>query len=101
MSEICEMCGSIWGGATIGKLWHCRSVKPVKPKAKKREIVQVKNERMCECGSVAMIDSPLEPSSKICQRCRDCESAGYSLTHRDGLYGKSYSVNLPTIDPNQ
>ena len=65
MSAICAMCGQVWGGATLGKLWHCRSVKAVKPKVKKREIVQVKVEQksMCECGQIATTTSAVTSHS--------------------------------------
>lgn len=99
MSAICAMCGQVWGGATLGKLWHCRSVKAVKPKARKREIVQVKEKQksMCECGQIATTTSAVTShSDKVCQRCHDCEKINQrNFGKGSDSIGATYKVRMP------
>ena len=91
----CEMCGKVWGGATLGKMFHCRPLKPVVRVVKKRDIVQEKNEQRCECGNLATTFSAGNASVRICQRCRDCESQGHRGGTDSPSIGNTYNVRLP------
>jgi hypothetical protein len=92
----CEMCGQVWGGATLGKMFHCRALKPVVPAKRKRDIVREKNERRCECGNLATTFSAGNAFVKICQRCRDCESQGHRGGTNSPSIGDIYNVRLPS-----
>ena len=91
----CEMCGQVWGGATLGKMFHCRPLKPAIRAERKRGIVREKNEHRCECGNLATTFSAGNASVKICQRCRDCESQGHRGTTSTLSVGETYNVRLP------
>ena len=91
----CEMCGQAWGGATLGKMFHCRPLKPAVRAERKRDIVQEKNQQRCECGNLATTFSAGNASMRICQRCRDCESQGHRGTTATKSVGETYNVRLP------
>ena len=70
------MCGSVWAGASLGRMFHCRPRKALKIKEKKRDAVKQidKGERRCECGQIATTTSAVTShSDPVCQRCHDCE----------------------------
>ena len=95
MSAICEMCGQVWSGGNLGKLWHCRSVKAVKPKVKKRDSVQVdKGERRCECGQLATVYDAW--STPICVGCEEKEKINQrNFSNSSGCNSATYAVRMP------
>lgn len=72
----CNICNQEWGGATLGRLWHCRTgqVRSKKPALVIAIVPEQERRRMCECGQVATTTSAVTSRpDPVCQRCHDCE----------------------------
>ena len=97
MSAVCTVCGKVWGGPTLGKMFHCKPLKPVRIKQKKSDLPAVINDqKMCECGSVATTTSAVSSRpDPVCQRCHDCELGGYTINHPKPTTDHTYAVRLP------
>ena len=93
------MCGGVWHGATLGKMFHCRSRKSLKIKEKKRDAVKQidKGERRCECGELATTTSAVTSrKDPVCQRCYDCEKINQrNFGKGSDSIGATYNVRMP------
>ena len=100
MSAVCKTCGAVWAGASLGRLWHCRTGQV---RAKKHAVVveiapTQEFRRMCECGQVATTTSAVTSRpDPVCQRCYDCEKSGQRDFGKcgEGSLG-TYAVRLPS-----
>lgn len=99
MTANCEMCGQVWAGASLGKMFHCRPRKALATKEKKRDAVQQidKGERWCECGELATTFSAVTShNDKVCQRCHDCEKINQrNFGKGSGCNPTTYKVRIP------
>ena len=94
MSAICEICGGVWQGANLGKMFHCRSTKE-KIKVKKRDLVQVnKGERRCECGQLATVYDAWQ--TPICVGCEEKEKINQrNFSNSSRCNSGTYAVRMP------
>ena len=101
MSEICEMCGGVWAGASLGRMFHCRPRKALKIKEKKRDAVKQidKGGRRCECGQPATTFSAVTSrTDPVCQRCHDCEKKNQrNFGKGSDSIGVIYKVLMPKV----
>jgi len=91
MAAVCEMCGKIWQGVTLGKMFHCRPRKALKRKKKHVE------EKRCECGEIATTFSAVTSHlAKVCQRCHDCEKKNQrNFSNGSDCNSATYAVRMP------
>lgn len=98
---MCEMCGQVWAGVTLGRMFHCRPRKALKRKEKKREDAKQidKGEKRCECGQPATTFSAVTShSDKVCQRCHDCEKINQrNFSKGSDSIGATYKVRMPRV----
>ena len=99
MSAVCKTCGAVWAGASLGRLWHCRTGQV---RAKKHAVVveiapAQELRRMCECGQVATTTSAVTSRpDPVCQRCYDCEKKNQrNFGKGSDLIGEGYKVRMP------
>jgi hypothetical protein len=102
MSAVCQVCGKVWAGPTLGRINHCDSKTRAKIDATKAQPYKVEKagERLsgrtvCECGQEAVRASSCDTSSRVCQRCYDCEIGGYSIRPAKARADHTYKVRLP------
>ena len=102
MKHICEVCGKVWGGPTLGRLYHCDSatiakIDQTKEQPHKVEKIagKVLGRIVCECGQPAVRASSCDTGAKVCQRCYDCEFGGYSIRPPKPTADHTYKVRLP------
>ena len=102
MSAVCQVCGAVWAGATLGRLYHCDSKTRAKIDATKAQPYKVEKiagkvlgRTVCECGQPAVRPSSCDTSAKVCQRCFDCEIGGYSVKPVKATPDHTYRVRLP------
>jgi hypothetical protein len=96
MAAVCEMCGQVWQGVTLGKMFHCRPRKALKRKEKKRDAVKQinKGERRCECGQLATVYDAW--STPICVGCEEKEKINQrNFSNSSGCNSATYSVRMP------
>jgi hypothetical protein len=95
MAAVCEMCGKIWAGVTLGKMFHCTPRKALKRKEKKRDAVQIdKGERRCECGQLATVYDAW--STPICVGCEEKEKINQrNFSKGSGCNSGTYEVRMP------
>ena len=93
------MCGGVWAGASLGRMFHCRPRKALKRKEKKRDGVQQidKGEKRCECGELATTTSAVTSrKDPVCQRCYDCEKINQrNFAKGSDSIGATYKVRMP------
>ena len=102
MKHICEVCGKVWGGPTLGRLYHCDSatiakIDQTKEQPHKVEKIagRVLGRIVCECGQPTVRASSCDTGAKVCQRCYDCEFGGYSIRPPKPTADHTYKVRLP------
>ena len=102
MKHICEVCGKVWGGPTLGRLYHCDSatiakIDQTKEQPHKVEKIagKVLGRIVCECGQPTVRASSCDTGAKVCQRCYDCEIGGYSIRPPKPTADHTYKVRLP------
>ena len=102
MSAVCQVCGAVWGGPTLGRLNHCDSATRPKIDATKAQPYKVEKiagkvlgRTVCECGQPAVRPSSCDTGAKVCQRCYDCELGGYSVRPVKATPDHTYRVRLP------
>ena len=102
MKHICEVCGKVWGGPTLGRLYHCDSatiakIDQTKEQPHKVEKIagKVLGRIVCECGQPTVRASSCDTGAKVCQRCYDCEFGGYSIRPPKPTADHTYKVRLP------
>ena len=102
MSAVCTVCGAVWGGPTLGRLYHCDSATRAKidqTKAQPYKVEKIASKvlgrTVCECGKPAVRPSSCDTSAKVCQRCHDCELGGYSVRPVRAKVDHTYRVRLP------
>ena len=102
MSAACDVCGKVWGGPTLGRLYHCDSatiakIDQTKEQPHKVEKIagKVLGRIVCECGQPTVRASSCDTGAKVCQRCYDCEFGGYSIRPPKPTADHTYKVRLP------
>ena len=102
MSAVCQVCGKVWGGPSLGRINHCDSKTRAKidqtaeqPYKVEKIASKVLGRTVCECGQEAVIASSCDTSSRVCQRCHDCEIGGYSIKPAKPRADHSYAVRIP------
>jgi hypothetical protein len=102
MSAVCQVCGKVWGGPTLGRINHCDSKTRAKidqtaeqPYKVEKIASKVLGRTVCECGQEAVRASSCDTSSRVCQRCYECEIGGYSIRPAKPTADHSYRVRLP------
>ena len=95
MAAVCEMCGQVWQGVTLGKMFHCRPRKALKRKEKKLDAVQInKGERRCECGQLATVYDAW--STPICVGCEEKEKINQrNFSKGSACNSVAYAVRMP------
>ena len=102
MSAVCTVCGKVWGGPSLGRINHCDSKTRAKIDEKAEQPYKVEKiagkilgRTVCECGQEAVRASSCDTSSRVCQRCYDCELGGYSIKPAKPRADHSYAVRIP------
>jgi len=102
VSAVCQVCGAVWAGPTLGRLYHCDSKTRAKIDATKAQPYKVEKiagkvlgRTVCECGQPAVRPSSCDTSAKVCQRCFECEIGGYSVKPVKTTPDHTYRVRLP------
>ena len=99
MSAVCKTCGAVWAGASLGRLWHCRTgqVRAKKPAVVVEIAPAQEPRRMCECGQVATTTSAVTSRpDPVCQRCYDCEKKNQrNFGKGSDSITEGYKVRMP------
>jgi hypothetical protein len=95
MGAVCDMCGKIWQGMTLGKMFHCTPRKALKIKEKKLDTVQVnKGGKKCECGQLATVYGAW--STPICVGCKEKEKINQrNFSNSSACNSATYEVRMP------
>ena len=103
MSAVCKVCGAVWAGPSLGRLYHCDSetIHKIDQSAEQPYKVKQIGERLsgrtvCECGQTAVRPSSCDARSSVCQRCYQCEIGGYGSRLAKSTGVETYAVRLPS-----